>query len=95
LLISSKPWFGTGVFGQYVAVPCAWEGWATAIGISLPAAVYAFLGGCPGALLAIGLFAFLFGLSYAMAVESRDDAPKQDRLGWAPQGGEPIPELEA
>lgn len=73
-MVRSKPWFCTGALGPYVAVPCSWEGWATFTGLSGPAAIYAAFGGDLGGLLAIGLFAFLFGLSYAMAVEGRATA---------------------
>lgn len=47
------------------------EGWSASVGLILPAAVFAVLGGYPGRLLAAGLIAFLFGLAYAMAEEHR------------------------
>jgi len=70
-LFSNRAWFGIGRLGPYVAVPRTWEGWATFFGIALPAAIFAGQRTEPLMLLAIGLFAFLFGLSYAMAEEER------------------------
>jgi len=73
-----KDWFFLGPFGPCVAVPRNLLGWLTTLGLTLPALIYAFVGGGLGRLLAAGLFAFLFGFSYAIADERRGgkaDAP--------------------
>ncbi len=70
-----KDWFGIGLLGPYVATPNNLFGWLTTLGLTLPALVYATVGGGLGRLLAGGLFAFLFGFSYAIAEERGDGRP--------------------
>jgi len=64
-------WFRVGLLGPYIATPKHALGWIATLGLTLPALVYAVLGGCLGRLLAVGLLAFLFGFSYAIAGEGR------------------------
>ncbi len=71
-----KDWFGIGRLGPYIATPSNLFGWLTTLGLTLPALIYAVLGGGLGRLLAGGLFAFLFGFSYAIANERRGDKPR-------------------
>ncbi len=70
-----KDWFGLGLLGPCIAVPRNLLGWLTTLGLTLPALIYAALGGGLGRLLAGGLFAFLFGFSYAIAEERRSGKP--------------------
>lgn len=74
-----KDWFAIGPLGPYVATPNNFWGWVAALGLGLPAMVYALVDGGLGRLLAGGLFAFLFGFSYAIADERRTDAPDERR----------------
>jgi hypothetical protein len=78
-LFSSRAWFGIGRFGPFVAVPITWEGWATFFGIGMPAAVFAGQQTEPMILMSVGLFAFLFGLAYAMAGEEQKAEPCADQ----------------
>lgn len=56
-----------------------WEGWATFFGIALPAAIFAGQQTEPFILMSVGLFAFLFGLAYAMAGEEQKAATSADQ----------------
>ena len=64
-------WFRLGPLGPFIAVPQRAAGWAVTLGLTLPAMIDALFGGGLERLLAGGLFAFLFGFSYAIADEAR------------------------
>jgi hypothetical protein len=83
-VLSSRSWFRAGRLGPSIAIPRTWEDWTTFFGIALPAAVFAGQGGEPMVLLSVGLFAFLFGLAYAMADEAQEPLEPEESTAVDP-----------